>query len=141
MSNLDETRPLFLFIYSIKEQAGGRIEFIPLVSSSHGRCSDKMKKLYSRLADSRLTAQGLDPKKGHGSRLKSTIMQQYWQEYAVAHFKGILLLHKGMSRNAQQQLRRRTADVQSTPISSATIIQPHQASSSTTVAWMSQWST
>ena len=125
----------------IKEQAGGRIEFIPLVSSSHGRCSDKMKKLYSRLADSRLGAQGVDPKKGHGRRLKSIIMQQYWQEYAVAHFKGILLLLKGMSRLAQKQLRRGTADIRSTPISSATTIQPHQASSPTTVAGMSPRST
>ena len=125
----------------IKEQAGGRIEFIPLVSSSHGRCSDKMKKLYSRLADSRLAAQGIDPKKGYGKRFKSIIMQQYWQEYAVAHFKGILLLLKGMSRLAQKQLRRRSADIRSTPISSATIIQPHQASSPTTVTGMSQRST
>ena len=80
-------------------------------------------------------------KKGHGGRLKSIIMQQYWQEYAVAHFKGILLLLKGMSRRAQQRLRRRTADVRSTPISSATITQPLQASSSTTAAGMSQRST
>ena len=37
----------------IKEQADGRIEFIPLVSSSHGRCSKRMQKFYSRLADSK----------------------------------------------------------------------------------------
>ena len=49
----------------IKVQAEGRIEFIPLASLSHGRCSDKMKRFYSRLANSRLEAQGIDPKKGY----------------------------------------------------------------------------